>query len=152
MFLILPEPPSLNTYYTVQRRGKFHSKVVSKEGKQYQNELLQIMQLLKLPKFSGDLEITLDCFPKKRNQRDIDNYFKCLNDSLQYAGIIENDNMIRWQLGRMQVKNPGWPCVILEIKPHDYKPITLANRIAEIRESGQTIAGLSLAPKSLPVF
>lgn len=152
MFLVLPEPPSLNTYYTVQRRGQFHSKVVSEEGKRYQRLLVQYKQLLRLPKFSGDLEITLDCFPKKRNQRDIDNYLKALNDSLQYAGIIENDNMIRWQLGRMQFKNPGWPCVILEIKPHDYKPITLADRLAEIRESGHPIVGLSLAPKMTTLF
>jgi len=154
MFLLLPAPPSLNEYYVVQPRGKFYSKVVSKTGKAYHRVLALRKRMLDLPTFRGNLQITLDCFPYSRNSRDIDNYFKALLDSLQEAGIIENDNDIRWELGRMQEPfRVNWEgsnsCIIIEIKPVDWTPLSLADRLAEIIDDGNTVIGLSQAPPEI---
>lgn len=144
MYIILPEPPSLNEYYIVQKRGKFHAKVVSKKGMMYHREIAQLKQLLRIPTFTGDLSMTLECFPYSKNSRDIDNYYKCLNDSLQAAGIIENDNNIRWQLGKMQCPNRGLPCVIIRIEKMEFYPKSLDKRIEEIESLGDTIIGKSV--------
>ena len=146
MFLLLPAPPSLNDYYVVQKRGNFYSKVVSKAGHTYQKTLKMYKDALGIKTCTGDLKITLDCFPYSKNSRDIDNYFKALLDSLQYAGIIENDNLIRWELGRMQLPFREWPCVLLEIKPMEFKPQSLTGRVTEISEP---IIGVSIAPKNV---
>lgn len=155
MFLLLPSPPSLNDYYIVQKRGKFFSKVVSKEGEKYQYVLKLWKKLLNIPTLRGDLQITLDCFPYSRNSRDIDNYYKALLDSLQKAEIIENDNNIRWELGRMQrpFRVDNWEgsnsCIILEIKPFRFEPISLADRIIEIVDDGNVLVGYSRAPQEV---
>ncbi len=149
MILLLPAPPSLNDYYIVQKRGKFASKVVSREGIAYQNTMKQYKNLLKLPTFRGDLKVTVECFPYSRNSRDIDNYFKCLFDSLQYAGIIENDNLIRKEIGSMQSPCRRWPCVLVDIQQFRYVPVTLEEMIGECHEDGSTVYGLALAPPEI---
>jgi crossover junction endodeoxyribonuclease RusA len=155
MFLLLPAPPSLNDYYVVQPRGKFHAKVVSKVGKIYQDTIALFKRKLNIPTFRGDLAITLDCFPYSRNSRDIDNYYKCLLDSMQYAGILDNDNNIKWELGRMQqpFRVDNWyygnSMIILEIKPLKFKPISLAEKIVQILDDGNQVVGLTSAPQEV---
>ena len=122
---------------------------VSKEGKEYQAKIAKFKMDYGIPLLTGDLSMTLECFPYAKNKRDIDNYFKCLNDSLQYAGIIENDNLIRWQLGKMQSPFRDWPCVLLRIEQMRFEPVSLEDRIAEIQKKGETIIGFSLAHKSV---
>ncbi len=141
MILLLPEPPSLNAYYTVQRRGRFFAKVVTKKGIEYQKLIFRYKKELNLPCLHGDLSVVMDCFPHSRNSRDIDNYFKALLDSLQYAGIIENDNMIRSTLGRMQQPNRKWPCVLLQIEKMDWKPKSLSHTI-----SSEDVKGIEMCP------
>lgn len=149
MYLILPAPPSLNVYYETKRVGRFHGISVSRKGREYHRLLGQYRQILMLPTFDFDISMTLECFPKARNQRDIDNYFKCLNDSLQSAGIIKNDNLIRWQLGKMQAPFREWPCVLLRIERMAFRSVTIIDRVREIRSTGETIVGMSLAPESV---
>ncbi len=149
MIILLPDPPSLNKYYIVQKRGKFSAKVVSKEGLAYQNTLKKYKNLLNLPTFRGDMRVVVDCFPYSRNSRDIDNYFKCLFDSMQYAGIIENDNLIRREIGRMQSPFRPWPCILVEIQEICFKPMSIEEMILEFQEDGSKVFGLELAPKKL---
>ncbi len=149
MILLLPAPPSLNDYYIVQKRGKFSAKVVSREGVAYQNTLKKYKNLLKLPTFRGDLRVLVDCFPYSRNSRDIDNYFKCLFDSMQYAGIIDNDNLIRREVGQMQSPFRRWPCVLVDIQEMSFKPMSLEEMILECHEDGSRVHGLELAPLEL---
>jgi Holliday junction resolvase RusA-like endonuclease len=149
MHLILPAPPSLNAYYAIVPTGNFHRLVPTKEGKDYRKTLAAWKLHCGIKTLKGDLQITVDCFPKIKDKRDLDNYFKCLNDSLQDVEIIENDKYIRWQLGRMQQPYWSWPCIILEIKPIDFEPMTLPQRINEIANGGEKLVGLSLLPNDI---
>jgi len=102
MTLILPFPPSVNTYWRAPNKGPLKGRhLISAAGRKYQSAACAaiIEQLRRLPKPSTALaavEITL--FPPDERRRDIDNYCKALLDSLTHAGVWEDDRQVKRML------------------------------------------------------
>ena len=92
--LLLPWPPSNNTYY----RHVGHRILLSAAGRTYRR-LVGEACLLQRPQgqlwpFAGRLAVELVCRPPDRRVRDLDNLFKAVGDSLQAAGVYHNDSQI----------------------------------------------------------
>lgn len=89
--LNLPFPPSVNTYY---RRGA-HATYMSKQGREYKKAVAEYISESNTPKLGAarlSLEIVL--WPKDKRKYDIDNRIKALLDSLQDAGVFDDDEQI----------------------------------------------------------
>ena len=99
MKLVLPFPPSVNTYWRAPNKGPLKGRhLISEKGRAYQSaECAAIIEQLRcLPKPSSSpaaVEILL--FPPDARRRDIDNYNKALFDALTHAGIWEDDSRCR---------------------------------------------------------
>lgn len=93
MVIELPWPPSVNHYWRRQGSRYF----VSSEGKSYRDELFY-----RCTRYRGKfalkqrLQVTIDAYPPDKRRRDLDNILKSLLDSLQYAGVYEDDSQIDW--------------------------------------------------------
>lgn len=90
-FLVLPYPPSVNTYY---RRGKFAT-YLSDAGRKYKIAVSDALALQHAPKY-GDakLKITMVLRPRDKRKIDIDNRIKAVLDSLQDAGLFDDDYQV----------------------------------------------------------
>ncbi|MGR4048630.1 RusA family crossover junction endodeoxyribonuclease [Kosakonia cowanii] len=102
MKLILPFPPSVNTYWRAPNKGPLKGRhLISADGRKYQSAACAaiIEQLRRLPKPSTEpaaVEILL--FPPDARRRDIDNYNKALFDALTHAGVWEDDSQVKKML------------------------------------------------------
>ena len=108
MKLILPWPPSMNSYWQQRviapkaktpgaKRRPFVSVYVSEAGQKFQQNVLAavLQQLGQHQPIRDRLSIRVKWFPPDRRGRDIDNPLKPLLDALAKAGIYENDKQIR---------------------------------------------------------
>lgn len=94
--LTLPWPPSVNTYW---RNFRGHT-VLSKAGREFKHAVAEYVAAQQLEKF-GDkrLRITLILNPRDKRKIDIDNRVKSVLDSLQDAGMYDDD----WQIDELHV-------------------------------------------------
>ena len=93
--LVLPWPPSVNTYYRSLSKGPLAGRVlISEKGRAYRAETSAIMQRrgLRLP--AGRLRVMIDAYPPDRRRRDLDNLLKAALDALVHGGAIEDDSLI----------------------------------------------------------
>ena len=88
--LELPYPPSVNHIYNYTRCGVF----LKKEVKAYRFVVRGIVRATRTQPVRGRLAVVIDLYPPDRRKRDLDNTLKTLNDSLMYAGVIEDDSCI----------------------------------------------------------
>ena len=88
ILLELPFPPSTNTYWR-NFRGRT---VLSKNGRQFKTDVQDYIIEKNIPKF-GDkkLKITMILRPRDKRKIDIDNRIKAVLDSLQDAGVFDDD-------------------------------------------------------------
>ncbi|RCX05872.1 MULTISPECIES: RusA family crossover junction endodeoxyribonuclease [Kosakonia] len=99
MKLILPFPPSVNSYWRAPNKGPLKGRhLISEAGRKFRSEACAaiIDQLRRLPKPSTQpaaVEILL--YPPDSRNRDIDNYNKALLDSLTHAGVWEDDSQVK---------------------------------------------------------
>ncbi|EKJ4622224.1 RusA family crossover junction endodeoxyribonuclease, partial [Escherichia coli] len=95
MKLILPFPPSVNTYWRHPNKGAFAGKsLISAAGRKFQSAASAaiVEQLRRLPKpTSAPASVEIVLFPPDNRIRDLDNYNKALFDSLTHAGVWEDD-------------------------------------------------------------
>lgn len=124
--LILPWPPTVNSYYTQTKRGRF----ISKTGRLFREKVGADCreQLGYIDPIDDKLFIEVHLFPPDRRTRDLDNYMKALLDALTEAGIWVDDSQVD-QLciyrgvivpkGRvvLQIEDAG-PCIPDTKKPH----------------------------------
>jgi len=91
VFLTLPYPPSINSYWGF----KGHRRFLTKKANEFK-ELAKI-EVYKQPIRFNDklLEATITWFPPDRRIRDIDNPLKPLFDSLVQANLMNDDSQIR---------------------------------------------------------
>lgn len=68
--------------------------IVSEEARQYKKLLLGYAHIWKRPKLLGRLSVEISAYPPNKRIRDLDNLLKVTLDSLQYAGLFENDSQI----------------------------------------------------------
>ena len=102
MKLVLPFPPSVNTYWRAPNKGPLAGRhLISAKGRAYQSDACAaiIEQLRRLPKpSSAPAAVEIVLFPPDARRRDIDNYNKALFDALTHAGIWEDDSQIKRML------------------------------------------------------
>ncbi len=102
MKLVLPFPPSVNTYWRAPNKGPLAGRhLISAKGRAYQSDACAaiIEQLRRLPKpSSAPAAVEIVLFPPDARRRDIDNYNKALFDALTHAGIWEDDRQIKRML------------------------------------------------------
>jgi crossover junction endodeoxyribonuclease RusA len=86
--IMLPYPPSINSYYRTFR-GRM---LISKKGREYRVRVAE--ELIGVSPVTGRVAVEIDVFPPDRRRRDLDNVQKALLDAIEHAGIIEDDSMI----------------------------------------------------------
>ena len=88
LFLTLPFPPSMNTYWR-NFRGRT---VLSKSGREYKEKVADYCAEYNVPKLGeAKLRISMVLFPRDKRKTDLDNRIKCVLDSLENAGVFDND-------------------------------------------------------------
>lgn len=102
MKLILPFPPSVNTYWRHPNKGAFSGKsLISAAGRKFQSAACAaiVEQLRRLPKpTSAPASVEIVLFPPDNRIRDLDNYNKALFDALTHAGVWEDDSQVKRML------------------------------------------------------
>ena len=94
MKLILPFPPSVNTYWRNTRKGV----LISASGRCFRSNAFAAVleQLKRRPQpITVNVQVTVLLFPPDKRQRDLDNYLKALFDSLTHAGVWGDDSQIK---------------------------------------------------------
>jgi len=86
--LVLPFPPSMNTYWR-NFRGRT---VLSKAGREFKIAVQDYVIENNIPKF-GERKLKITMILRQRDKRkvDIDNRIKAVLDSLQDAGVFDDD-------------------------------------------------------------
>ena len=86
----LPWPPSVNRYY----RHVGPRVLISREGRKYRKMTVSRLGG-RFPKLTGNLRVLAEFYPPDARRRDLDNLLKCTQDSLQAAGLFEDDSQIK---------------------------------------------------------
>lgn len=102
MKLVLPFPPSVNSYWRSPNSGPLKGRtLISEKGRAFQSAACAaiIEQLRCLPKpSSSPAAVEIFLFPPDARRRDIDNYNKALFDALTHAGLWEDDCQVKRML------------------------------------------------------
>lgn len=127
MRLILPFPPSVNTYWRAPNSGPLKGRhLISAKGRAFQSAACAaiIEQLRRLPKPSSEpAAVDIVLFPPDKRRRDIDNYNKALFDALTHAGVWEDDSQVK----RMMIEwGPVTPGGKVDITITKYEPVGAA--------------------------
>jgi crossover junction endodeoxyribonuclease RusA len=118
IILYLPYPPSVNNYWITSGNRKF----LSKRGREFKEQVAAYVIDNKIPKF-GEMAVQIDIILRPRNKRlmDIDNSCKAILDSIQDAGIIDDDSQV-WKLTiERGITHTGGSCVVMI---EEYKDIS----------------------------
>ena len=109
--LQLPLPPSVNAYWR-----NFHGRtILSKAARDYKQSVKEYVLINKIPYF-GDvrLQAMITIFPRDRRSIDLDNRLKGLFDSLQNAGVFDDDSQFDTiKIARGVIKNGGGCTIII---------------------------------------
>ena len=111
----LPWPPSVNTYW----RHVGSRVLVSREGRDYRRWVANELFALEARPIPGRLAVSVSLFPPDRRKRDIDNPLKCLLDSLQHAGLYEDDSQVDWLLVVRRCHRPPSGGVVVTVSPFE---------------------------------
>ena len=88
LFLTLPFPPSMNTYWR-NFRGRT---ILSPAGRKFKEDVADYVAEYRVPKLGeAKLRISMVLFPRDKRKIDIDNRIKCVLDALQDAGVFDDD-------------------------------------------------------------
>lgn len=92
MKMVLPYPPTNNTYFTVARGRK----ILSSKGRAYKKLVIDRVfeKGYKRVKDNTRLKVRIHAYPPDKRSRDLDNIPKALLDAIQSAGIYQDDSLI----------------------------------------------------------
>ena len=88
--LTLTWPPSLNRMYRVFKNRS----ILSREGRDYVDYVQEDVATQRIRTVTGRLKMEIWAYPQDNRARDLDNLLKALLDSMQKAGVYENDSAI----------------------------------------------------------
>lgn len=95
MRLILPFPPSVNTYWRHPTTGRLAGRhLISQKGRAYRAEISKLLSCLSFKKFTGPVSVDILVSMPDKRRRDIDNLLKSCLDSLTYAGVWDDDDQV----------------------------------------------------------
>jgi crossover junction endodeoxyribonuclease RusA len=107
--LELPLPPSINTYWR-NFRGRT---VLSKGGKDYKIAVQEYVTTHNVPKLGSErLQASITIFPRDKRKVDLDNRLKGLFDSLQDAGVFDDDEQFDLIIIKRGEMKQGGACTI----------------------------------------
>tara|TARA_R110000868_G_scaffold58479_1_gene180692 strand:- start:33 stop:566 length:534 start_codon:yes stop_codon:yes gene_type:complete len=89
IILTLPYPPTVNHYWLPNFN---HSKRIGPKGVKFRDDVIK--QCAGLDGVMGRVMVDVRAYPPDNRKRDLDNIFKALLDSLNHAGMIEDDGLI----------------------------------------------------------
>ena len=115
--LALPWPPSVNHYY----RHVGPRVLISKDGRRYREAVEAVARRAGNPTFAEPVEAALDLHPPDNRRRDVDNSLKCTLDSLTYAGVYEDDSLIRKLTATMMRPEPPDGLATIRISEYEQK-------------------------------
>lgn len=119
--MLLPFPPTVNTYWRHIVMGKRAATILSDAARKYRKAVCDAILEQHTPRgiFSGRLAVAIIACPPDRRARDLDNLPKGILDSLKHAGVIQDDSAID-QLTVMRsaiVKGGSVNVTVSEIQP-----------------------------------
>jgi len=89
--LILPWPPSVNTYWRTFK-GRM---LLSKRGREYRDAVCEQVAEQVVEKFGQSrIEVSIEAYRPDNRRRDLDNILKSVLDSLAHAGVYDDDSQI----------------------------------------------------------
>ena len=88
--IVLPWPPSNNTYY--RRVGA--KTLISAKGRDYCKAVIKACAEARISRLDGRLAVAIKACPPDRRRRDLDNLLKGLLDALTHGGAWEDDSQI----------------------------------------------------------
>ena len=89
--IVLPFPPSVNTYWRMFQNRM----IISKAGREYRKAVQDAVMLQKANKQIGcALVVCIEAFRPDNRKRDLDNLLKATLDSLSHAGVYLDDSQI----------------------------------------------------------
>jgi len=110
----LPFPPSVNRMWRMVRVGRGARMLLSREGRAYRTDVCARLAVGCGAPLRGRLAVRLQVQPPDRRRRDLDNVQKAVFDSLQHAGVYEDDSQIdELVVKRGPVVRGGQVCVEL---------------------------------------
>lgn len=98
--LILPVPPTVNHYWgkrvIMAKGGKkpFISEYLTTRAKDYRDIVSRIVLRDGIKQIEGFVRLEMLFFPPDRRRRDLSNIYKCIEDSLEHAGVLSDDYQI----------------------------------------------------------
>ncbi|EED3355280.1 RusA family crossover junction endodeoxyribonuclease [Salmonella enterica subsp. enterica] len=102
MKLVLPFPPSVNTYYRAPNKGSLKGKhLISERGRKYRKAVYSsvLWAYGGLPRaINIDVEVKIILYPPDNRRRDLDNYNKALFDALTNSHVWEDDQQVKRML------------------------------------------------------
>ena len=105
IIIVTPHPPSVNHYYGQARSGK---RYIKPAGIEYRIATKEYVDRHKLVAPAGFLQVGIQVYPPDNRRRDMDNLLKATLDSLQHAGVYEDDSLIHdLRLVKMPVVKGG---------------------------------------------
>lgn len=115
LYLLLPYPPSVNTYWGFQGSRRF----LTKRAVAYKREVLEAFRAKNHPGFgAAHVRVVILLSPPDKRRRDIDNGIKSLLDSLTQAKVFDDDSQVDWLWVERQPIKKGGQCLVFidEIK------------------------------------
>jgi crossover junction endodeoxyribonuclease RusA len=115
--IVLPYPPSVNTYWRHVVIGRHARVLISRAGREYQaNVQAEVLSRWGVLRPTEDrLQVTVTTHAPTRRRMDLDNVCKALLDALTAAQVWRDDSQIdRLTVIRGPVRPPG--CVEVEIE------------------------------------
>ena len=92
IFLHLPFPPTVNSYYGTARSGV---KYVTRKGRQFRDEVEKaLMEQVGRMELDYGIHLEVVLHPPDGRRRDLDNYMKALLDACTIGGLWEDDCLI----------------------------------------------------------
>jgi crossover junction endodeoxyribonuclease RusA len=89
--IVLPWPPSVNTYW----RSVGGKVLISAEGRKYRDAVAAMALVSLWPRFPTErVKVEIEAWMPDRRRRDLDNILKSLLDSLTHAGVWDDDSQV----------------------------------------------------------
>ena len=89
--LMLPYPPTINTYWRKWRNRM----IISKKGRAYRKEVVASLAVRRCKRFKDSrVGVCITAHPPDKRRRDLDNIPKALLDALSHADIWQDDEQI----------------------------------------------------------